>query len=124
MITFLGTAIVSMTLALFFYSVGTWAERFQGTLKLWHIVFFVLGLFADSVGTAVMTRIAGDEMDFLHGITGALALFLMMIHASWAIWTLWKGSLRARRNFSKFSVLVWAFWLIPYGLGIVQGISR
>ena len=124
MTTFLGTAIVSMTLALIFYSIGTWAERIQGTLKLWHIAFFVLGLFADSFGTAVMTEIAGGNMNFLHGSTGALALLLMAIHALWAVWTYWKGSQRAKQNFSKFSVFVWAFWLIPYVLGVVLGMNH
>ncbi|WP_065220676.1 MULTISPECIES: HsmA family protein [Butyricimonas] len=124
MTTFLGTAIVSMTLALVFYSIGTWAERIQKILKLWHITFFVLGLFADSFGTTVMIEIAGENMNSLHASTGALALLLMAIHALWAIWTYWKGSQRAKQNFSKFSVFVWAFWLIPYVLGIVLGMSH
>ena len=122
--SFLGTAIVSMTLALAFYSLGTWAERIQGVLKLWQILFFVLGLCADSFGTAVMTDMAGDNMDALHGTTGALALLLMFVHAAWAVWTDWKGSPRAKQNFSKFSVFVWAFWLIPYVLGIFLGMSH
>ena len=29
--------------------------------------------------------------------------------------------MKAKRNFSKFSVFVWAFWLIPYVLGIILG---
>lgn len=115
---------MSMTLALAFYSLGTWAERIQGVLKLWHILFFVLGLCADSFGTAVMTDMAGDNMDALHGTTGALALLLMFVHAAWAVWTYWKGSPRAKQNFSKFSVFVWAFWLIPYVLGIFLGMSH
>ncbi len=31
---FLGTAIISISLALVFYSIGTWAERIQRTLKM------------------------------------------------------------------------------------------
>ena len=41
---FLGAAITSITLALVFYTIGTWSEKVQGRLKLWHIVFFLLGL--------------------------------------------------------------------------------
>ena len=52
----LGSAIVSMTLALVFYSIGTWGERIEKRLRLWHIVFFLLGLCADSFGTALMTE--------------------------------------------------------------------
>lgn len=123
-VPFLGTAIVSMTLALIFYSLGTWAERIQKMLKLWHIVCFCLGLTADSFGTAVMADVAGGKMDLLHGSTGMLALILMAVHAVWAILTYWRGSLRAKQNFSKFSVFVWAFWLIPYVLGIFLGMSH
>ena len=107
---FLGAAITSITLALVFYTIGTWAEKVQGRLKLWHIVFFLLGLVADSLGTAIMS--------------GILAIVLMAIHAVWAIVTYRKGNEKAMRNFSKFSVIVWAFWLIPYGLGLVLGMSH
>ena len=123
---FLGAAITSITLALVFYTIGTWAEKVQGRLKLWHIVFFLLGLVADSLGTAIMSDIAGQkgDVDPLHGITGILAIVLMAIHAVCAIVTYWKGNEKAMRNFSKFSVIVWAFWLIPYGLGLVLGMSH
>ena len=123
---FLGAAITSITLALVFYTIGTWVEKVQGRLKLWHIVFFLLGLVADSLGTAIMSDIAGQkgDVDPLHGITGILAIVLMAIHAVWAIVTYWKGNEKAMRNFSKFSVIVWAFWLIPYGLGLVLGMSH
>ena len=123
---FLGAAITSITLALVFYTIGTWAEKVQGRLKLWHIVFFLLGLVADSLGTAIMSDIAGQkgDVDPLHGITGILAIVLMAIHAVWAIVTYWKGNEKAMRNFSKFSVIVWAFWLSPYGLGLVLGMSH
>ena len=59
----------------------------------------------------------------LHGITGPLALILMAIHAAWAIYTYWKGNAKAKQKFSKFSIFVWTFWLIPYILGIVLGIK-
>lgn len=123
---FLGTAIVSITLALVFYSIGTWAERVERELKLWHIILFLLGLTADTFGTAVMSEIAGEigNDNLLHAITGLLAIILMAVHAGWAIFTYWKGSQRAKQNFSKFSVFVWAFWLIPYVLGIVLGMSH
>lgn len=124
-VPFLGTAIISITLALVFYSIGTWAERIQKVLKLWHIVFFLFGLMADSFGTAVMSRIAGEtDTNILHGITGLMAIVLMAIHAIWAIWTYWKGSVKAKQNFSRFSVFVWGFWLIPYILGIYLGMKH
>ena len=125
-IPFLGAAIVSISLALVFYTIGTWAERIAKELRLWHIVFFLLGLTADTLGTAVMSGIAGEigNGNWLHSVTGLLAIILMAIHAGWAILTYWRGSQKAKQNFSKFSILVWAFWLIPYMLGILLGMSR
>ena len=70
---FLGTAIISISLALVFYSIGTWAERIQRTLKLWHIIFFLFGLCADTLGTALMSQIASANVgntDPLHAVTG------------------------------------------------------
>ena len=84
---FLGTAIISISLALVFYSIGTWAERIQRTLKLWHIIFFLFGLCADTLGTALMSQIASANVgntDPLHAVTGLLAIILMAIHALWA----------------------------------------
>ena len=60
-ISFLETAIVSITLALIFYTIGTWAERLQKTLKIWHVVFFLLGLTADTLGTSIMSRIVNES---------------------------------------------------------------
>ena len=125
-ISFLETAIVSITLALIFYTIGTWAERLQKTLKIWHVVFFLLGLTADTLGTSIMSRIVNESggEEVLHAITGLLALILMAVHAIWAIWTYWRGSEKAKQNFSKFSVFVWAFWLIPYVIGAYLGSSH
>ena len=96
----LSVAIVNITLALVFYTIGTWGERIQHVLKVWHIVFFVLGLCADTVGTTVMSNIASqmdESANVFHAITGLLAIILMAIHAVWAIWTYWKGSEKAKQ---------------------------
>ena len=44
----------TITFALVFYTIGVFAERRAGTLKLSHIMFFYLGLACDTAGTAVM----------------------------------------------------------------------
>lgn len=122
-IPFLGTAIVSITLALVFYSIGIWAEKIQKVLKKWHIAFFLLGLVADTLGTGIMSELSTDAggMSVMHMVTGLLALILMAVHAVWAIWTYWKGTEQAKQNFHKFSVVVWCFWLMPYLIGVYLG---
>lgn len=118
-------AITSITLALVFYSIGVWSEKMQGTLKRWHLAIFWLGLIFDSIGTTLMSKIAknGFQLNF-HGITGLLAIVLMLFHAVWATVVLVINDEKAKTNFHKFSILVWLIWLIPYISGAVVGMAK
>lgn len=122
---FLITAIVVITSALVFYTVGVWGERLQHGLRRWHVVFFLLGITADITGTTLMEHIASltGAHDRIHTITGMIAVVLMLIHAVWAIYTYLRGSEQARRRFSRFSILVWCIWLIPYFIGVYIGMT-
>ena len=116
-------AICVISSALVFYTIGVWGERLQRKLKFWHIIFFLLGLLADTVGTSLMEHIAElthlhDEM---HTVTGAIAILLMFVHALWAIWTYVKGTPIEKRHFNRFSIVVWCIWLIPYLIGVYMG---
>ena len=108
------SATIIITAALVFYSIGVWSERFSGRLKSWHLVFFVLGLNCDTWGTGMMLEMAGGMTSDIHGITGVIAILLMLIHAVWAFVVLLKKDEKAITNFHKFSVIVWLIWLIPY----------
>ena len=67
---------IIISLALVFYSIGVWSERFQGKLKPWHLVFFWLGLVCDTWGTGLMIDLAGGLTFDIHGVTGVLAIVL------------------------------------------------
>ncbi len=122
---FLIAAICVISSALVFYTIGVWGERLQHGLRKWHLLFFFLGLMADTTGTALMEHIAKltGLHDRVHTITGVIAIVLMFIHAIWAFWTYNEGSPQAKKHFSRFSVLVWLIWLIPYGIGVYIGMS-
>ena len=105
---------VVINLALIFYSIGVWSERIQGRLKVWHTVFFWLGLICDTVGTGMMFEMAGGLTYDLHGLSGVLAILLMFVHAIWATVVLVRKDEKMILNFHKFSVVVWLIWLIPY----------
>ena len=107
-------AIVSMFSALALYSVGVWSEKISGRLKVWHTVLFWLGLVFDTTGTTIMGQIAGKMELNIHGITGVLAIVLMLAHAVWAVAVLLSRKEGALQNFHKFSLFVWAMWLIPF----------
>jgi uncharacterized repeat protein (TIGR03987 family) len=125
-IVVLPAAIVIITLALICYSIGVWGERVQGILKPWHAVFFGLGLAADATGTYLMTRIAATRrtdgqvaggLNTLMAVSGTLALLLMAVHLVWAVVVLVRDREQEKITFHRFSLVVWAIWLVPYVAG-------
>lgn len=103
-----------ITSALVFYTVGVWGERIIGRLRWWNLVFFVLGLTCDTLGTGMMFAYVGGMSFDVHGISGVIAIGLMVLHAGWALVVLLRRDEAAIRTFHRFSVVVWVVWLIPY----------
>ena len=114
-----------ITLALFFYSLGVWSERIVRYLKHWHVAAFWAGLIFDISGTISMHILAKGEFNILepHTLTGQMALWLMLIHATWATYVIKKGVETMRINFHKYSIVVWLIWLIPYFGGMYMGMN-
>lgn len=128
----LGAAIAIITLALILYTVGVWGERIQGILRPWHAVLFGLGLTADATGTFLMTQIAATRrtdgvsaggLNSLMAVTGTIALVLMAVHLLWAIVVLVRDREQEKLAFHRFSVAVWAVWLIPYAAGAIAAMA-
>lgn len=121
----LPAAVIAITLALVWYTIGVWGEKFAGLLKPWHLVMFWIGFLCDTTGTTLMGRLAKNSFALsFHSVTGAAAILLMAVHAVWATVTLKKGGDASRRRFHRFSVIVWVIWLIPYLSGMVYGMMR
>ena len=124
-------AIIFITAALIFYTIGVWGENRAKVLKKKHVVIFWLGLLCDTLGTFTMSRIAVAGTDkgitpiqlLIHQSTGTLAIVLMLIHAVWATFIITRGSEKAKAVFHKFSVIVWIIWLIPYFAGMYIGMT-
>lgn len=118
-------SVISMCLALTFYSLGVWSEKKQGTLKKWHLYVFWLGLVFDTIGTTIMSNISMEsfKLDF-HGITGLLAIILMLVHALWASIVLIKNNENMKAKFHKFSIIVWSIWLVPFISGAIFAMTK
>lgn len=108
--------------ACIFYTLGVWSEKLQKRLKAWHALVFWLGFLCDSIGTGAMGMMAGSliQLNF-HGLTGLLAILLMLFHAIWATTVLVRKDEKMILNFHKFSVVVWMIWLIPMITGMILG---
>lgn len=128
----LSGAVVIITLALVFYSVGIWGERLQGILKPWHAVFFGLGLIADATGTFLMTRIAAGRrtdgveasgLSSVMAVGGTVAIVLMAVHLVWAVVVLVRDRKQEKLTFHRFSIAVWVIWLLSYVVGAASAMS-
>jgi uncharacterized repeat protein (TIGR03987 family) len=118
-------AIFFINLACLLYTIGVWAEKLQHRLKTWHAILFWMGLFSDTVGTTSMSMISGSLIKFnFHGMTGLTAILLMLFHAIWATVVLVRQNERMIVRFHRFSILVWAIWLIPMISGMIFGATR
>ncbi len=119
------TAILFINIACLLYTVGVWAERIQMRLKWWHLAFFWAGFVADTTGTTAMSIISGSLFrGTFHGITGNIAILLMLFHAVWATIVLVRKNEKQIANFHKFSLFVWVIWLIPMISGMVFGATH
>lgn len=125
-------AIVLITAALVWYTVGVMAELRAGRLRPWHVVAFLLGLTFDATGTFVMGQIArtsgaatvSGPLASVMAVTGAIALVLMALHATWALVVLVRNRASELLGFHRFSLWVWAVWLIPYATGAASAMIR
>ena len=83
-------AIILITLALVFYTIGVWSERVQKVLKPRNAIVFGLGLAADASGTFLMDMIAVENraagigqspLNQLMGVTGVIWLVPYIVGA-------------------------------------------
>lgn len=116
---------VFITMALIFYSLGVWAERIVKYLKPWHTVVFWIGFTFDISGTFLMHMMADGHFNLLepHTLTGQLALWLMLAHATWATIVVRKDKKALRLKFHRYSLIVWLIWLIPYFGGMIMAMK-
>jgi len=118
-------AILLITGALAFYSIGVWGEKIRGSLSPLWLIFFWAGFVCDTAGTVTMGKIAGGPFQLnFHGITGALAILLMAAHAAWATIVLVRKNEKSIKGFHRFSIAVWLVWLLPYLSGVIVGMSH
>jgi len=107
-----------ITAALITYTIAVWGEQITKELKPAFVVMFCIGVICDTTGTLLMTTIVTSPLGFyetlFHIVTGAAAIFMMLIHAVWAIRVLIQKDEVSAARFHKFSKFVWLFWLIPF----------
>lgn len=115
-------ATIAILVAAVIYSIAVFAEYRSRDLKRWHLALFWAGLAFDTLGTTLMSRLAGGFQLNIHGVLGILAIVIMLVHAVWASVVLVVGRDRLRRNFHHFSLTAWALWMVSLVTGFVIAI--
>ena len=113
-------SIVIMIAALLCYSIGVWGEKFSGRLGRVNLIFFWTGFVFDTGGTTIMSVISGSFDFNFHGLTGLLAIALMLFHATWATIVLLKNQETLIKAFHRLSIIVWLIWLFPFVTGLAM----
>lgn len=116
-------AIITINMAFLLYTVGVWSEKQQGSLKKWHLIIFWLGLVFDTIGTTLMSSNESGFVFNLHGITGVIAILLMLFHVVWASIVIMANNRKAQLRFHKLSFVVWLIWIIPFFTGAIMGMN-
>jgi uncharacterized repeat protein (TIGR03987 family) len=116
-------AVISILTAAVVYTIAVFSEQRSGVLKPWHLALFWVGLVFDTIGTTLMSDIAGGFKLNIHGALGALAILLMLVHAGWATIAIVFKQEGVLRKFHTFSTHVWGLWMLSLVSGIVLNLS-
>jgi uncharacterized repeat protein (TIGR03987 family) len=115
-------AIAFIFAACILYTLGVWSEKIQKRLLPWHAAVFWMGFVCDTIGTGAMGKMAGSIIQInFHGLTGLIAILLMLFHAVWATIVIVRKNEKLILQFHKFSLVVWIIWLIPMVTGMILG---
>jgi uncharacterized repeat protein (TIGR03987 family) len=115
-------AVTTILTAAVIYTIAVFAEHRARMLKPWHLALFWAGLVFDTIGTSLMSDIAGGFRLNIHGVLGVVAIVLMLVHATWATVVLLLKRDALVRNFHHFSLTVWALWMASLVTGFVLAI--
>ena len=115
-------AVASILTAAVVYTIAVFSEQRSGVLKPWHLALFWFGLAFDTIGTTLMSDIAGGFRFNIHGALGALAIVLMLVHAGWATIAIVFKQEGVLRKFHTFSTHVWGLWMLSLVSGFVLNI--
>jgi uncharacterized repeat protein (TIGR03987 family) len=117
-------ATTSILTAAVIYTIAVFAEQRSGVLKPWHLALFWLGLIFDTIGTTLMSQIAGGWQLNIHGVLGVTAIVLMLVHSAWATIAITFKQGGVLKKFHTFSVAVWSLWMVSLVTGFALAIPQ
>ena len=106
-------SIIFISIAFVLYTIGVFKIKATKVLLWKHIFYFWAGFCFDTLATFIMAIISGDFILNVHSISGLFSILLMFIHSAIATIGLLKNDEYLKKNYYKFSIIVWLIWLVP-----------
>jgi uncharacterized repeat protein (TIGR03987 family) len=113
-------AVIVVTCALVFYSIGVVSEQRRNRISKQVLAFLTAGVLFDIASTTLMIIGSSKIPLTVHGVIGYSALTVMLIDTVliWR-WRLKKGSLEVPRGLNLYTRLAYGWWVIAYIAGAV-----
>ncbi len=113
-------AVIVVTVALIFYSIGVITEQRKGTVTRLVLFFLTAGVLLDITSTTLMIISSGNIPITVHGIIGYTALTVMLIDAI-LIWRHWhkNGGSAVPHSLHLYTRIAYGWWVIAYIAGAI-----
>ena len=113
-------AVIVVTFALIFYSIGVITEQRKCCVTKWVVGFLTAGIILDISSTALMIIGSGKIPITVHGFIGYSALTVMLIDTI-LIWRFWRrnGLAEAPKRLTLYTRFAYSWWVVAYIAGAV-----
>jgi hypothetical protein len=113
-------AVIVVTVALVFYSIGVITEQRRHAVTRFVLFFLTGGVILDITSTTLMIINSGNIPITVHGIIGYTALLVMLIDGI-LIWRQWRrnGSGPVPHRLHLYTRLAYGWWVIAYIAGAI-----
>ena len=111
-------AVIVVTFALIFYSIGVITEQRKAAVSKWVLLFLTGGVILDISSTILMIAGSTDIPITVHGVIGYTTLLAMLIDAI-LIWRHWlrNSSGKVPRGLHIYTRIAYSLWIIAYIAG-------
>ena len=110
-------SIISVTLALFLYTIAVWREFYQKNVSRPILFVFWAGFFFDVLGTSFMSMISKGFEVHLHTVIGVAALVLMALFGLWLSYDYGNRPYHHSRQRRAFGIAAWSLWIVVFLMG-------
>jgi uncharacterized repeat protein (TIGR03987 family) len=117
----LGKAVIIVTFALLFYSVGVIQEQRKSAISKQILSFLTAGIICDIASTTLMIIGSRNIPITLHGLLGYSALAAMLVDTIliWRHWISERGRIKVPHKLHLYTRIAYGWWVFAYIAGAI-----